>query len=154
MKGSVKIVTVAVVLVIVALSMPSLGFSQTSSTGALTGNTMDASRALIPGAEITLTNEATREARSTVSNENGGYSFPQLAPGSYRLEAALAGFKTAVRSGVLVSVTEITRLDVQLEIGSPTEKGTGGGPPVMGGKEKRGPGRGGGSTGFYRPPLL
>ena len=49
------------------------------------------------------------------------HSFPQLAPGSYRLEAALVGFKTAVRSGVLVSVTKITRLDVQLEIGSLTE---------------------------------
>src|SRR2546427_7755423 len=106
MKGRVKIVTVAVVLVIVALSMPSLGFSQTSSTGALTGNTMDASRALIPGAEITLTNEATREARSTVSNENGGHSFPQLAPGSYRLEAALAGVEKAGAVGGPVEVAQ------------------------------------------------
>ena len=154
MKGRVKIVTVAVVLVIVALSMPSLGFSQTSSTGALTGNTMDASRALIPGAEITLTNEATREARSTVSNENGGYSFPQLAPGSYRLEAALAGFKTAVRSGVLVSVTEITRLDVQLEIGSLTETVTVEAAPVMVQQETSALGRVVGQTVVTSLPLV
>jgi outer membrane receptor protein involved in Fe transport len=75
----------------------------------------------MPGVEVTLTNEATREVRSAVSNENGTYVFQQLAPGSYRLEASLVGFKTAGRSGIRINVTETTRLDVQLEIGGLAE---------------------------------
>ena len=84
----------------------SMGLSQTASTGALTGITTDATRAVIPGVSVTLTNEATRELRTAVSGENGNYSFPQLSPNTYRLEAALPGFKTAVRSAVRITVTE------------------------------------------------
>src|SRR6266850_4096781 len=73
------------------------------------------------GGKMTLTNEATREMRTAISGENGGYSLPLLAPGSYRLEAALTGFKTALRSGIRISVTETTRLDVQLEVGGVSE---------------------------------
>src|SRR2546425_13142189 len=115
----------AVLSVVAALTiaawMAPLGFAQTSSTGALTGITTDPSRAVIPGVEETMTNEATREVRTAVSNENGNYSFGLLTPGSYRLEAALPGFKTAVRSGIRISVTETTRLDVQLEVGAVAE---------------------------------
>ena len=48
-----------------------MAFSQTASTGALTGTTSDATPAVIPGVQITITNEATRETRSMISNENG-----------------------------------------------------------------------------------
>ena len=106
---------------ILALSTAPLGLAQTASTGALTGITRDATRAVIPGVEITLVNMATSEARSTVSNESGSYSFALLAPGTYRLEAALSGFKTAIQSGIRISVTETTRLDIQLEVGGLAE---------------------------------
>src|SRR6266446_8862887 len=115
----------------IAAWMAPLGFAQTSSTGALTGITTDPSRAVIPGVEETLTNEATREVRTAVSNENGNYSFGLLTPGSYRLEAALPGFKTAVRSGIRISVTETTRLDVQLEVGGLSESVNVEAAPVM-----------------------
>ena len=59
--------------------------------------------------------------RTAVSGENGNYSFPQLSPNTYRLEAALPGFKTAARSGVRITVTETTRLDIQLEVGAVAE---------------------------------
>src|SRR6266850_1188293 len=120
MREGVTIVSAATALV-TALWLAPLCFSQTTSTGALTGVTTDASRAVIPGVEMTLTNEATREMRTAISGENGGYSLPLLAPGSYRLEAALTGFKTALRSGIRISVTETTRLDVQLEVGGVSE---------------------------------
>src|SRR5437867_3511462 len=107
--------------VIMAVCTTAPGFSQTPSTGAITGTTTDAMRAVIPGVEITITNEATREGRSTTSSENGSYALPLLVPGSYRLEAALAGFKTVVRTSVRVNVTETARLDLQLEVGNLTE---------------------------------
>src|SRR2546430_1610482 len=45
----------------------------------------------------------------------------RVPTGSFRLEAALAGFKTALRSGIRISVTETTRLEVQLEVGGVSE---------------------------------
>ena len=120
MKRSAKTVS-AVAVVMMAICVPSLGFSQSASTGALTGSTTDATRAAVPGVAISLTNEATGEVRSAFSNESGSYAFPLLAPSSYRLEATLMGFKTSVRSGIRISVTETIRLDVQLEIGGLAE---------------------------------
>jgi Carboxypeptidase regulatory-like domain len=97
------------------------GLSQTAATGALTGTTSDPTAAVMPGVQVTITNEATRETRSTISTENGVYSFPQLAPGTYHLETMMAGFKSAARSGVRIAVTETTRLDIQLEVGALSE---------------------------------
>jgi hypothetical protein len=92
-------------------------FSQTSSTGAITGTTSDPSQAVIPGVEISVINEGTGETRTVVSRENGTFTAPLLAPGVYRVQATLPGFKTAVRTGVGVNVTESTTLNIQLEVG-------------------------------------
>ena len=53
-------------------------------TGGVRGAVKD-SGGVIPGAEVTLTNEATSVARSTTSNASGEYNFPILAPGNYTL---------------------------------------------------------------------
>ena len=90
MKTKIRTIS-AIAAVIIVFGLASLGLSQTASTGALTGTTTDATRAVIPGVGVTLTNEATREVRTAVSGENGDYSFPQLSPNTYRLEAALPG---------------------------------------------------------------
>src|SRR5437660_1669542 len=111
-------VTLIFMVASLAIGIVPLGFSQTAATGALTGNVMDSTSARIPGVEMKLTSEATGESRIVISNENGVYIYPLLAPGSYRLEATLSGFKTAVRSNVRIPVTETTRLDVQLEVGN------------------------------------
>src|SRR5881397_1110758 len=96
----------AMVVVILAVYTAPVGFSQTASTGAV-----------IPGVEITLTSEATGVARSAISAENGSYVFPQVVPGSYRVEAALPGFRRSVSPGIRITVTETARLDIQLEVG-------------------------------------
>src|SRR5688572_14069386 len=111
----------AVATAMVALTVVPLGISQSGTTGALTGSVMDATKARIPGVEMKLTNEGSGESRIAISNENGVYLFPLLAPGSYRLEASLTGFKTAVLTGTRITVTETARLDIQLELGSLSE---------------------------------
>jgi hypothetical protein len=112
--------------IIFALSLACLLFSvtaraQTGSTGALTGTVTDPQGASLSGVEITVTSETTGEKRSTVSRASGDYSVPQLLPGSYRVEFARTGFKTAVKPGLRVNVTETSRLEVQLEVGQVTE---------------------------------
>lgn len=106
-------------LLCVLFSLPALG--QTGGAGALTGTVTDQQDAVVSGVEITVINEATGEKRTAVSQANGDYSVPQLLPGSYRIEFSRAGFKTAVKSGLRVNVTETSRLDVQLEVGAVTE---------------------------------
>jgi len=97
------------------------GMAQTAGTGALTGTVTDQQGAIVSGVEIAVTSETTGEKRSVISQDNGDYAIPQLLPGSYRLEFSRPGFKTAVKSGLRVNVTETSRLDVQLEVGQVNE---------------------------------
>ena len=106
-------------LICLLSSLP--GMAQTAGTGALTGTVTDQQNAIVSGVEITVTSETTGEKRTVVSRDNGDYAAPQLLPGSYRIEFARSGFKTAVKSGLRINVTETTRLDVQLEVGQVTE---------------------------------
>ena len=57
--------------------------------GGLRGSARDQGGAVVPGVEVTLTNEATSLSRSTVTNESGEYSFAALEPGSYRLTISM-----------------------------------------------------------------
>ena len=72
--------------------------AQTSSSGTLGGLVEDASKALIPGVGITLTNVQTNVVQKTLTNETGAYAFLSVPPGLYSVTAELLGFKTAVRS--------------------------------------------------------
>ena len=73
---------------------------------------------VIPGADVTLTNEATNVSRSTTSNDAGEYNFPNLAPGTYTLKASLQGYKTYQRAGLTVGTQQFLTLDVLLEVGA------------------------------------
>jgi hypothetical protein len=89
--------------------------------GTMVGNITDPSKALIPGAAITITNKNTNQTHESVSNASGGYSFTNLQPGVYTLKVALQGFKEYVKENIEVTVNNITRSDVMLEVGSRTE---------------------------------
>ena len=73
---------------------------------------------VIPGAEVTLTNDATGLARSTTTNAAGEYNFPNLAPGNYTLKTSLQGYKTYQRAGLSVGTQQFLTLDVLLEVGA------------------------------------
>jgi hypothetical protein len=98
-----------------------VAFAQTAGTGAITGTVTDPQGASVPGVEVTVTNEATGEKRNAVSQDNGDYALSQLLPGAYRIEFFKSGFKRAIKSALRVSVTETSRLDVQLEVGEMTQ---------------------------------
>jgi hypothetical protein len=89
--------------------------------GGLRGSARDAAGAVVPGVEVTLTNEATSLSRMTVTNDSGEYSFAALEPGSYRLNASLAGFKTIDLAGIRVGTQQFVTLDLKLEVGALAE---------------------------------
>ena len=68
--------------------------------GTIAGTVTDSSGANIPGATVTITNENTGLAMSTVTDETGTYTIRNVAGGTYTLKASLQGFKEFVQTGV------------------------------------------------------
>jgi trimeric autotransporter adhesin len=97
------------------------GFGQ-SFQGGVRGVVNDSGGAMIPGVEITLTNEETNVSRSAVSNEIGQYVFSAVAPGKYKLRASLPSFKSYERSGLTIGTQQFIVLDVTLEVGAVTDE--------------------------------
>ena len=77
-----------------------LSYGQT--TAQLTGSVQDASGAVIPGAQVTLTDEATGVARSVQSNGQGFYAFPALVPDSYTVKVTASNFQAKEVKGLVV----------------------------------------------------
>src|SRR6266852_806350 len=95
----------------------SLAASAFAQTGQITGLVSDPAGAAVAGAKVTITNEETRIARDTVTNEQGYYTFPLLNPGSYELGVQKPGFKGVTRPGITLDVAQVARVDVGLELG-------------------------------------
>ena len=91
-------------------------------TAQINGIAKDQSGAVLPGVEVTATKTDTGIARNTVTNETGGFVLPNLAPGPYRLEAALPGFRTFVQTGIVLQVNANPVFNVVLEVGQVAEQ--------------------------------
>src|SRR5581483_6134713 len=113
-------VQVSVVILFLGL-LAGTAFSQSSSTGAISGTVHDASGAVVPDAQVTAVNVANGDKHTTKSQANGDFTVPLLPPGHYRVEVTQTGFKTWNGQGVNVAVTETTKINVGLQVGSATE---------------------------------
>ena len=87
--------------------------------GGLRGSVKD-SGGVIPGVEVTLTNEQTNIKRSTVTNERGEFVFANVDPGNYGVRATLQGYKTADRAGIRIGTQQFLTLDLTMEVGAIT----------------------------------
>lgn len=103
------------VLISTAIGAP-LAFAQTSQ-GILTGITRDSVGAVIPNAQVTITNEETKEVRSTATKADGAYRLDAIPPGRYTLVFTMAGFDTKKATGVVVNPSVITSYDALLSVG-------------------------------------
>jgi outer membrane receptor protein involved in Fe transport len=95
-----------------------------TSTGTISGTVRDASGAVVPGVTVTVRNIATGVARNATTDTEGRYRLPSLEPGEYELRAALSGFRTVVRTGVIVTVAGTTESDVEMTVGQVVEEVT------------------------------
>ncbi|MBZ5622593.1 MAG: carboxypeptidase regulatory-like domain-containing protein [Acidobacteriia bacterium] len=92
-----------------------LAFSQTLTTGDVTGVITDASGAIVPGAAVTLKNVDTNEARTAATNEAGQYRFSLLAPGDYTITAQSTGLKSNT-SKITVGVGQQQAVNLTLNV--------------------------------------
>ncbi|MGH9664246.1 MAG: carboxypeptidase-like regulatory domain-containing protein, partial [Bryobacteraceae bacterium] len=92
-----------------------------ANTASIRGTVIDPSKAVVPGAQVIITNTGTQVTSSVKTNDAGEYLFEFLPPGTYRVEAQVSGFKTFVRDNIVLDLARQLRIDVVLEAGQVTE---------------------------------
>ena len=98
-------------------------YAQTAA-GEITGVVHDQDGAAVPGATITVTETRTNLQRVVASTGDGVYTAASLAPGEYRLDVELAGFKPIRREGIRLATGEKARIDFDLSVGDIREQVT------------------------------
>ncbi len=121
------------VLVLVALALAAPAGAQGSVTGSVRGIVTDPDGAGLPGVTVTASSDKLITGQMVaVTDEGGNYRFPSLPPGSYTIEASLAGMRTARQDGVRVSLGQALAVDLAMTMGEMAEEivVTGGAPLV------------------------
>ena len=84
----------------------------------ITGTVTDSTGAVVPNAALTLTNPATGQTRTSVSNAVGSYRFANVAAATYTLTATAPGFQKYVKTGIVTNVAQTVEAEVVLAVGS------------------------------------
>ena len=92
-----------------------------SVTGRISGTVRDSSNAVVPGANVTATNQATQIARTARTDDEGFYVVTNLPPGDYLVAVELSGFKTFATSGNVLAADGRLTVDPMLEAGQVSE---------------------------------
>jgi hypothetical protein len=112
-----------------AVLLASILFFLTSSAlaqygASLEGTVTDKSGAVVSGATVTITDEATGVSRNTVAGASGFYRIAGLPPGRYKVEVEGASFKKSTKTGVEVVAEAASAANIVLETGSTSESVT------------------------------
>ena len=112
---------VSAVIILLLATVPAVA---QATVGTILGTVTDASGGVLPGVEVTITNNETGVSRTTFTNESGNYKVARLLPGRYSIGAELPGFKRAFIEDALLQVNQEARYDLILEVGEITEQVT------------------------------
>ncbi len=97
------------------------GHAQATS-GAINGTLTDQSGGVVSGTQVTVTNIGTSENRVVTTNDAGFYQVNNLPPGNYRVTVQKQGFKQLVREPIDLQVDSTLQINLELSVGSDTEK--------------------------------
>ncbi len=89
-----------------------------NTNGTVTVTVMDPGNAVVPNAQLQLSDVATNMVRDGITQAQGTYSFVNLPYGSYRLTTTMAGFETSIVDSVVVQTARTTDITVTLKLGS------------------------------------
>ncbi|MBS1825599.1 MAG: carboxypeptidase regulatory-like domain-containing protein [Acidobacteria bacterium] len=92
--------------------------------GTFNGTIADPSGAVIPGATVKALNLATNVETPVETTSAGVFRMPYLSPGTYRITASAAGFKTSVRDNVVLAVAQTLTVDFTMEVGAVSDQVT------------------------------
>ena len=106
-----------VVVSLFLLSAAPMVFSQ-AVTGTISGAVKDSTGAVLPGVKIVLLNQETGISRTVQSDGAGRYFASSLSLGNFEVTAALEGFQTVVRSGIVLTVGREAVVDLVMTVGA------------------------------------
>ena len=92
------------------------------NTASITGTVRDSTGAVLPGADVTVTNVATGISSKVMTNAEGDYLVAGLPAAAYNLKIVAAGFKAFEATGIVVRVAQKARVDANLEVGQITSE--------------------------------
>jgi hypothetical protein len=108
------------IAVIVCVCLASPAWAQ-RDMGTVLGTVTDASGAVVAGAKVTVTEDATQSSVSLTTDDSGNYIRPLLKPGVYTIEVELAGFKKSVQKNVQLNSGDRVQVNVILQVGEVTQ---------------------------------
>jgi hypothetical protein len=104
-----------VLLLVVLMSVASASAQETRAT--LTGRITDATGAVVPSAQITVTQTDTGVETEAVTSKAGEYTVPFLQPGPYQLSVSAPGFRSFVHKGITLQTEQTVTENVKLVVG-------------------------------------
>lgn len=107
-------------VLLIALALPQMGNAQVLY-GSITGNVTDSNGAAVAGAIVTITHKETGRSRDGVTDAQGSYDFPTVQAGTYTVKVTKQGFKTVSRDNIAVTLNNVTRANLSVEVGQVSE---------------------------------
>lgn len=86
--------------------------------GSIVGNVTDQSRALIPGAKVTITQVETNQSHDFTTNQAGAYTYNNAPAGTYQIVVSKEGFQTFTARDIVVQTNSVVRVDAGLSVGT------------------------------------
>ena len=113
---SLRVAMLPFVLCLSVITFATLAYGQ-AATGRLLG-TVSGPDGLIANATVVVTDNQTKKSQTVTTNNQGAFSFPQLAVGSYTVTFSAPGFKTFTANDVKIDVGKEYDLTPTLEVGA------------------------------------
>jgi hypothetical protein len=99
----------------------SLANAQSASSAQISGTVVDPQGAVVPGAKVTATNQATGVGRSVVTTSTGNYVIPNLTPGTYDVSVNSKGFAPGTTKNIALNLGDQRDLGFKLGLAGSTE---------------------------------
>src|SRR5262245_16493716 len=103
------------------IAAPGFHLVAQSLYGTIAGNVTDTTNASIVSARVKISNKDTGQVRETLTGEAGQYSFSDVPSGTYDVAFQKPGFSAITRTGVPVTINNVSRVDVAMRVGEMAE---------------------------------
>ncbi len=114
-------VTLSLLLLVLFSGYASRSLHAQAVSGTILGTVTDPTGAIVPNAQVTIVLTGQSTVHTSVTNESGNFTEPDLPPGSYTVSIAAPGFKKETRENISVVTNTTTRVDVGLVTGDTSE---------------------------------
>src|ERR1035437_1969148 len=119
--GIATTLRVRILAVLIVLVCSVCAFAQGGGSVAISGTVTDPTGAVIPGANVTVTEKSTSIVHTAVTGASGLFNIPSIRPTTYTVSVEAAGFKKYVQDIVLLA-DQTRDMNVRLEVGDTTQQ--------------------------------